>query len=536
MLIRATLQQRILLLVLLVIFVTLALVGFATRRIIYDAMEEALGKHALELARLISRLPEVSAGLQASEPSTFLQPLANTLLENTSAGFIVFMDMNAIRYSHPNSTLIGKPFTGGDEGPALEGKEYISRAVGISGPSIRGFVPIYDDQRRQLGVLAVGMFQHNIQATLWEAQNALLRALLLGLLVGIPGAMILARTVRRTMYDMEPEDIATLLEQREAMLNCIREAVIFTDTEDCIALVNDTASKLLNLPPDVLGRPVTDLIPNSRLPLVRQTGQAEYDIQQRINGVVVVANRQPVRVRNKVVGAVETLRDKTEVLKLAEELTGVRRYVDALRAKTHEFMNKLHVIGGLLELEEYDQARELVLQTQKKQQQILQLLTKKIKDPATIGLLLGKARLAEELAIDFRIDPKSSLGNLPEHFPSDAMVLVLGNFIENSFEAIVSTGKLGKGRVEVGIYDKEGKIVIEVQDNGPGIPLELSNTILEKGVSSKGDSHGYGLYLASRQVEELSGGQISITNCTGGGVLARATIPKILPQGGETGV
>ena len=233
MLIRATLQQRILLLVLLVIFVTLALVGFATRRIIYDAMEETLGKHALELARLISRLPEVSAGLQASEPSTFLQPLANTLLENTSAGFIVFMDMNAIRYSHPNSTLIGKPFTGGDEGPALEGKEYISRAVGISGPSIRGFVPIYDDQRRQLGVLAVGMFQHNIQATLW-AQNALLRALLLGPWLGYPchdpGQDCSTNHVRYgTRGYCHPFGTA------EAMLNCIREAVIFTDTEDCIA-------------------------------------------------------------------------------------------------------------------------------------------------------------------------------------------------------------------------------------------------------------------------------------------------------------
>ena len=50
----------------------------------------------------------------------------------------------------------------------------------------------------------------------------------------------------------------------------------------------------------------------------------------------------------KVVGALATFRDLAEVRQMAEELTGVKRYVEALRAQAHEFRNKLHVINGLI--------------------------------------------------------------------------------------------------------------------------------------------------------------------------------------------
>ncbi|WP_032796190.1 Spo0B domain-containing protein, partial [Streptococcus sobrinus] len=54
------------------------------------------------------------------------------------------------------------------------------------------------------------------------------------------------------------------------------------------------------------------------------------------------------------VGAIATFRDKTEVKHLAEQLSGVKMYANALRAQSHEFMNKLHVILGLVQLKEYD--------------------------------------------------------------------------------------------------------------------------------------------------------------------------------------
>ena len=56
-------------------------------------------------------------------------------------------------------------------------------------------------------------------------------------------------------------------------------------------------------------------------------------------------------------------RDKTELTKMAEELTGARYMVDTLRAFNHEFMNKLHIILGFLEMKEYGEARKYILDT-----------------------------------------------------------------------------------------------------------------------------------------------------------------------------
>lgn len=54
---------------------------------------------------------------------------------------------------------------------------------------------------------------------------------------------------------------------------------------------------------------------------------------------------------------------KREVSQLLQRLDGMMSYVDALRTTSHEFMNKLHVILGLLNMKSYGKLEEYVLQT-----------------------------------------------------------------------------------------------------------------------------------------------------------------------------
>ncbi|GAA3321383.1 hypothetical protein GCM10020331_036980 [Ectobacillus funiculus] len=61
----------------------------------------------------------------------------------TNVQFIVVMDMNGIRKSHPDPAKIGKRFVGGDEYPALKGKEHVSISKGTLGISLRSFIPIF---------------------------------------------------------------------------------------------------------------------------------------------------------------------------------------------------------------------------------------------------------------------------------------------------------------------------------------------------------------------------------------------------------
>lgn len=58
----------------------------------------------------------------------------------------------------------------------------------------------------------------------------------------------------------------------------------------------------------------------------------------------------PIWEDDKIVGAVAIFQDRTEATAMAEELTGVRHLVEAMRAYTHEFINKLHIILGMIQL------------------------------------------------------------------------------------------------------------------------------------------------------------------------------------------
>ena len=85
---------------------------------------------------------------------------------------------------------------------------------------------------------------------------------------------------------------------------------------------------------------------------------------------------------------------------LAKELTGVKSVVDSLRAYSHEYMNKLHVILGLIQLESYEEAEKYILQVTKHQQQILTSVMKNIKDITVAALLIGKFSRSREMGVE----------------------------------------------------------------------------------------------------------------------------------------
>jgi len=148
------------------------------------------------------------------------------------------------------------------------------------------------------------------------------------------------------MFSMEPEEIARILQERTAIFQSMGEGVVAIDTQSRITVLNDGARNLLKLDGDVSGRSVAEVIPNTKLPRVLETGEPEHNQELLIKDTIVITNRVPVKVDGLIVGAVATFRDKTEVNALAEELTGIKAFVEAQRVQNHEYMNKLHPIPG----------------------------------------------------------------------------------------------------------------------------------------------------------------------------------------------
>ena len=264
-------------------------------------------------------------------------------------------------------------------------------------------------------------------------------------MAGIIGAFLLANNIKNTLLGLEPEEITKLYNEKMGILDAIHEGLVAVDHRGRITLINDSALNILHFEnkvnkENIIGQNIEEVIPNTRMINVLETGESEFEEEQRINNTIIMTNRIPIMNRGKVVGAIASFRDKTEVTRMAEELTGVKKMAWSLRAQNHEFMNKLHTISGLIQLEEYDEALQFISDVAKVRNNISNILTENIKDRSLSALLLSKYNKAEECRVKLKIDENSKLTKLPEYMTSEEIVSVVGNLIENSLDEVKNDG------------------------------------------------------------------------------------------------
>jgi two-component system CitB family sensor kinase len=102
-------------------------------------------------------------------------------------------------------------------------------------------------------------------------------------------------------------------------------------------------------------------------------------------------------------------------------------------------------------------------------------------------------------------------------------VTIVGNLIDNALDAL---GEGDGGRIDVRLVARGGRVVIEVRDDGPGIPPDALAHIFEPGWSTKSASgsrnRGLGLALVSATAARL-GGRVDAR--TDGGAVLVVDVP-----------
>ncbi|MBO8164164.1 MAG: sensor histidine kinase [Brevibacillus sp.] len=491
--------------VLAVVSGNLLVVGKVTK-----AYEQELGNRVMAIGQSLAQSPTIREGLSSVSGWRIIQPIAERVRLVTKVDYIVVFDMNKVRYSHPLEGRIGTVFQGGDEGPALAEQSYLSRAVGVEGQSIRAFVPVMDEEgRKQLGVVVVGIMVPTFLKFMSDYRVDLYLSLFIGTSLGLVGAWLLANKIKKQMRNMEPEEIARLLEEREALIQSIGEGIIAIDQKERITVFNDQAAQLLGITADAIGKPINEAIAGSHLPQLMREGMSHQRQIQYVNDTIVLVSRVPIVVDKQIVGAVATIQDRTELYKLAEELTGVKKFMDALRAQNHEYMNKLHTIAGLIQLQRYDEAIERIMTFTEEQQEQSRFLTQRIADYSISGLILGKMSRAREQGVRLILDPASRLPKLPENVAVHDLLVILGNLLENAIDATAGY-RQGNGEIRLRLEGNEDGVEIEVSDNGSGIPEEIRDKIFEHGFTTKGErGQGIGLSLV-RQYVQFQHGTIEV--------------------------
>lgn len=484
-----------------VLLVVFALYSVQITRATRDDVKDT----ALGIARTLADSPEIQRGLMQAPQENIIQPIAQAVTKRNDLLFTVVTDMRGIRYSHPNEALLGLHFIGDDLTPALEGKENVSVNRGALAEALRVFTPVYDAQHEQIGVVVVGISLNKVEEQIARGRLNAVWTILFSIFMSSMAIWGLVRVLKRILFGLEPYEISALFEQRQAMLQSLREGVLAVDIHGRVTMINQTAREILLLPS---GKQTE----NTSAPLlaslrdVSKTGVARQDQEISCNGRLLLCNMVPVKSQDRVIGAITTFRDKTEVSQLMQRLDGMVNYVDALRAHTHEFMNKLHVILGLLNIKRYDKLEEYILQTAHHYQTDIGTIQSKVKSPVVAGFLLGKINRAKEAGVTLTLADESQISDTASEEQVAVLITALGNLIENALDAMEGQQE---GEIGLLLHYQNGWLSCEVSDDGPGIDPTQLESIFTKGFSTKGENRGVGLFLARQQIQNL-GGDISV--------------------------
>ena len=490
-------------------------------------LKDMIGSKNMNTAIIISNFPYFSEILESEDPEGIIQNFTYSqlsLIEDQD--MIVVANMNGKRFAHPNIDRLGEYFVGGDERRVIEtGESYISEATGTLGPSLRAFAPIINSEGKQIGFIMVGTMLEEIAAIQSEAVRDIIIYSFGGLLLGLIGAILFTNMIKKSLLGLEPDQISRLYTEKYSMLKAIQEGIISIDQNKNITMINDSAKDILKVSDtNTIGRKIYDIFPNSGLEEVLVTGVSEIEKERHVNGIDIVLSIVPINKKEEVIGVIASFRDKTEVTRLAEEITGYNEIVQALRSNSHEFLNKLHVILGLIQMGDIEQAKTYILGIKDSKEQITLSLMKKIKDPIIVGLILGKVSRANELGIVFDISIETHMKEYNDKNKTTAIVTILGNLIENAFDATAKDVKSEK-KVFFTINNIDNITEFVVEDNGVGIEEKYLDKIYERGFSTNSGNRGIGLSLVKEKVSSLSG-EIKVTSKINKGTTFKISIPK----------
>ena len=521
-----TLHGRMLLLMFLLLGALVSITWLMVSMLVSSILEEYIGRNALNVSKTVSLTTVVHEGLK-NKNSTQIQLYAESVRKATGARFVVVGDHEGRRYSHPVPERIGKLMVGGDNPRALErGEAYVSKAVGTLGPSMRGKVPIFANSGKVIGVVSVGYLQETVESvTEGYLQRVLLWVFGLFLFGGI-GTWLIARNVKQSIFGLEPVEIARLFRERNAILDSIREGVVAINDKGQVTMLDHEAAKILKIPPESgIGTSIESILPQTRMLEVLKSGEEQFDQEMIIGDIEVIVNRVPIWQNDRVAGVVSSFRRKDEIDRMAQELTQIQEYSEVLRTQTHEYSNKLHTLAGLIQLGSHQEALDLIGRETSGYQELLGTLAETVPEPLLSAIILGKYNRAQELRINFQLDPESRMIDIPKKINREKIVTILGNLLENALEA--AQEKTSRRRtVLLSMTDFGNDLIFEVEDSGSGIEDESVDLSLQHGFTTKsGTGRGIGLSLVHENLKYL-GGHLTVVRSSLGGMRFTIYIPK----------
>ena len=529
-----TLSQQIVILISLVVCVALLPTSLFTTQKVARVIYDRVSINAVSINTILCNSLEIKESLASQnvyirpEIDKFMADYVNDVDHSDEAGVAIYDNNHNLRVLYNPGNLPDFEHSARGLVDQYSGRGKISYKDNYAIPNkALGFVK--NDRGEVIGYIVTGYSDEIVNNSTIDSVLFLLLMTVLGLVVGIWGAIYLSKRIKSVLFGYEPEEIARMLRERDILLNSVREGIVNINSNGRITLVNSEASVLLQQAgiknvSEIMGMNASDVL--KRLPIndIIKDGKTLVDASVKIGNNIFILTAVPLLLEDKnIVGAVLTFRKKSVVEEMANQLTGFKNYATALRAQTHEFMNKMHVIMGLIDMKAYDELKNFTQEIAYNRQSEVSYIVTRLKDITLSGFILGKISRSRELDIDFSLTEESELHSELDVPSVHDIVLIAGNIIENAFDALKNFD--GERIVNLSILDFDREIVIVVEDSGPGMDESIRKHIFQRGFSSKCESgHGFGLYLVKQSIDSLNG-TISVESAPGEGTIFTVRLP-----------
>jgi serine phosphatase RsbU (regulator of sigma subunit)/PAS domain-containing protein/anti-sigma regulatory factor (Ser/Thr protein kinase) len=293
-----------------------------------DSTQEARNR-SVAVAQAFANAPGTREALSSPDPTKILQPRAEAARKATGVDFIVVMNTDGIRYTHPKPNRIGKKFVG-TIGPALAGQTVTEEINGTIGRLVQAVVPIKADDGKVVGLVSAGITTKTVGGTADRQLPLVLFAAAVGLALATGGTALVSRRLLRQTHGLGPHEMTRMYEHHDAVLHAVREGVLIVSGEGRLLLANDEAQRLLDLPEDAEGRHALDLGLAPDTAELLASGRVATDEVHLVKDRLLAVNQRPTDVQGGPPGSVATLRDSTELRALSGRAETARERLNML--------------------------------------------------------------------------------------------------------------------------------------------------------------------------------------------------------------
>ena len=506
---------------LILIILTTILMSVGGAIINVNSSDKAFDQNLEETAELITRIYGFMKDANRRDLCICMDSIAEDLAD---VDVISIVDTNNMRLYHTNHNLIGTEYDGTHPDFTTHQKGYYTESdIGPSGPQRRTYSAIYDEKGNYIGFIMAIMLNTSIRSFTYKIVLLFVTVTVAAILIEIAICRAFSRKLKRRLLGYEPDTFSSMFRIRENILESIYDGIIVVDSEQNIQFANKAAKKMLGCDEETCDPKVSliqqKVFAEKFLTQVIQSGAPMFGVQYETeNGTALLVDCGPVKEDGIINGAVAIMHDRTEYTRLMEELSGTKYLVDSMRANNHDFTNKLHVILGLIQIGEYDKAVSYIENISIIQRETLSTVMHAVDNASFAALLIGKIARASECNVRFILKEGIRFKSSEVAVPSEALVTIAGNLIDNALDAMNMNLNNDRPReLEFGVFtksgeldesdghEKSGELLITVRDTGCGIPDEIKDRIFEKGFSTKGTGRGVGMYHTKQLVESLGG-------------------------------